>query len=91
LRWAQPWARRRWAVQQLQWFSKGYYTVDRVEDAVVMSDLRMGVESSYVFRFKVGRISNPHPVPVEPERLPVYRDMDKLNYMLRHRMWGKTG
>lgn len=80
-----------WAVQRLQWFSKGYYTVDRVEDAVVMSDLRMGVESSYVFRFKVGRISNPHPVPVEPERLPVYRDMDKLNYMLRHRMWGKTG
>ncbi|MFC1681510.1 metal-dependent hydrolase [Pseudomonadota bacterium] len=79
------------AVQRLQWFSKGFYTVDRVEDAVVMSDLRMGVESSYVFRFQVGRISNPHPVPVEPARLPVYRDMDKLKFMLRDRVWGKTG
>ena len=80
-----------WAVQRLRWFSKGFYTVDRIDDAVVMSDLRMGVESSYVFRFRVGRISNPHPVPVEPEELPVYRDMDKLNYMLRHRIWGRDG
>ena len=80
-----------WAVQRLQWFTNGFYTVDRVGDAVVMSDLRMGVESSYVFRFQVGHISNPHPVPAEPARLPVYRDMEKLNFMLRDRVWGKTG
>jgi inner membrane protein len=78
-------------VQQLQWFSKDFYTVDRVGDAVVMSDLRMGVESSYVFRFQVGRISNPHAVPVTPARLPVFRDMDKLRFMLKDRVWGDNG
>ena len=75
-------------VQRLKWFSKGFYTVDRVDDDVVISDLRMGVESSYVFRFRVGRIANPHAVPAEPVRLPVYRDMDKLRFMLQDRVWG---
>lgn len=79
-----------WAVERLQWFSRGFYTVDQVEDAVVISDLRMGVESSYVFRFQVGEVSNPHATPVEPVRLPVYRDMDKLRFMLLDRIWGNS-
>lgn len=67
-----------WAVRRLQWFTKGFYSVGRVGDAVVITDLRMGLEESYAFRFKVGAIGNPHAHPVTPERLPPVRDMSRL-------------
>ena len=67
-----------WSVERLRWFTKGFYAVGRVGDDVVMTDLRMGFEESYVFRFKVGEIGNPHARPVVPERLPPVRDMSRL-------------
>ena len=75
-----------WPVQRLKWFSKGFYAVEQEQGSVVMSDLRMGVASSYVFRFKVGEISNPHAAAIEPVRLNTVRDMDKLNWLWR-RIW----
>lgn len=78
--------RDHWPVRRLQWFSKGFYGVNREHAAVVISDLRMGVADSYAFRFKVGEIGNPHPVAVPPERLPAVRDMNKLRWMLQ-RIW----
>lgn len=58
-----------WPVQRLQWFTHGYYKVSLEEDAVVMSDLRMGLEGDYVFRFQVAEMSNPHPQPVAARRV----------------------
>ena len=75
-----------WPVQRLKWFSKGFYAVEKERGAIVISDLRMGVASSYVFRFKVGEISNPHAVPVNPTRLKAIRDMDQLRWLWR-RIW----
>jgi inner membrane protein len=43
-----------WGVQRLQWFTKGFYSVKQDEQKIVLSDLRMGVECSYVFNFIVG-------------------------------------
>ena len=68
-----------WPVQRLQWFSRGIYSVGRVQDDIVISDLRMGVEPNYVFRFKVGEISNPHARPVLPEQLVAVRDLSRLS------------
>ncbi len=67
-----------WPVARLKWFSKGFYSVRQIDDAVVISDLRMGVEPNYVFRFKVAEFSNPHPLPVVPQQLPPVRDWDLL-------------
>lgn len=77
-----------WPVQRLKWFSKGFYAVNKEQSDVIVSDLRMGVASSYVFRFKVGEISNPHTTPVEPVRLPPVRDMEKLGQLTR-RIWSR--
>lgn len=77
-----------WPVKRLQWFSRGFYAVDRERDAVVISDLRMGVAGSYVFRFAVGRIGNPHTAATDPERLPGLRDLSRLGWLMR-RIWGK--
>ena len=54
-----------WAVQRLQWFTDGFYTLKLSGGDVQMADLRMGFEPNYVFTFKVGEISNPHTVPVD--------------------------
>lgn len=58
-----------WPVQRLQWFTHGYYKVTEEENSVVMSDLRMGLEGDYVFRFQVADISNPHPTPITAQRV----------------------
>jgi|GEM_PF-236272 len=44
-----------WNVQRLQWFTKGFYRAELVNNEVVMTDLRMGLEDSYVFNFAVGK------------------------------------
>lgn len=71
-----------WPVTRLIWFSKGFYSVSNDADRVVISDLRMGVEPNYVFRFQVGEVGNPHPRPSVPELLPPVR-----NWKLLPRVW----
>ncbi len=46
-----------WPVERLSWFTKGFYKVTLEGDEVVMTDLRMGAEPSYVFSFVVGHAS----------------------------------
>lgn len=47
-----------WGLQRLQWFTKGLYAIKQREQRVILSDLRMGVEGSYVFNFVVGEKIN---------------------------------
>ena len=58
-----------WPVTRLQWFTKGYYRVGQEGQSVVITDLRMGAEDFYVFRFKVGEVGNPHSKPTPSEHL----------------------
>lgn len=67
-----------WPVKRLKWFTRGFYSVSRLGDAIVISDLRMGLEGSYVFRFKVGEIGNPHAIPTTPERVRSARDFIRV-------------
>lgn len=46
--------RNEWGVQRLLWFTKGFYSVQQEGNTLVLSDLRMGVQCSYVFNFAVG-------------------------------------
>ncbi len=78
--------RDHWPVRRLAWFTKGFYAVERIEDAVVMSDLRMGLTPSYVFRFKVAEIGNPHATPTPVERLAAQRDAALLRWVWE-RIW----
>lgn len=75
-----------WPVQRLKWFSRGFYSVSLHEKDIIMSDLRMGVESNYVFRFKVGENSNPHAKPVIPEQLSTEWDLSFIN-LIWQRIW----
>jgi len=78
-----------WAVRRLQWFSHGIYAVTRRADDIVISDLRMGIEPDYVFRFKVGEIGNPHAHPSAVEQLAPVRDLGRLP-LLWARIWDQS-
>jgi inner membrane protein len=65
-------------VQRLAWFTKGYYAVRREGDDVLMTDLRMGVEPSYVFSFRVGTVDNPHTRPAPTRQVQTRFDLGRL-------------
>jgi inner membrane protein len=44
-----------WNVKRLQWFTKGFYKVDNIENKIVITDIRMGVNQLYFFNFVVGK------------------------------------
>jgi inner membrane protein len=75
-----------WAVQRLRWFTHGFYAVSQVGGEVVMTDLRMGVEPDYIFRFVVGELGNPHARPVTPRALPAMPRLERLRWVWR-RIW----
>jgi inner membrane protein len=70
-----------WPVQRLQWFTRGFYAASLRERDVLITDLRMGMEPSYVFSFKVGAPGNPHALTVPVERAPAVRDWSRLRWV----------
>lgn len=75
-----------WPVQRLQWFTRNFYAASTINSDVTITDLRMGMEPEYVFRFKVGEMSNPHPRPAAVEQVPGVRNYDRL-YWVWARIW----
>jgi len=68
-----------WPVKRLRWFTHGFYSVEQLSDDVVITDLRMGAEPYFVFRFKVARMGNPHAQPTESQRITSER-----SWKMRH-------
>ncbi len=73
-------------VVKLKWFTRGYYAFSTVGEYVAMTDLRMGSEPDYVFRFKVARLNDCHPQPVDDERLATKLDWRGLAWVWK-RIW----
>jgi inner membrane protein len=57
------------AVRRLRWFSAGFVAAEVVNGELVISDLRMGQETRYIFRFAVARRGNPHWQPILPRHI----------------------
>ena len=75
-----------WPVQRLQWFTRGFYGVQLRANDIVIQDLRMGLEPDYVFQFKVGELSNPHPIGRNSQRIESQQRMDRLTNVWQ-RIW----
>ena len=67
-----------WAVQRLRWFADDFVAADVIEGRLVITDLRMGQESRYVFRHVVAEWGNPQWKPISPERMPMSFDRSDL-------------
>lgn len=66
-----------WAFDRLRWFTRGYFSIDRVSNDVVMTDLRMGSEPAYVFRFTIARISDGQLAPIATVQQSPLRPLGK--------------
>ena len=75
-----------WPVKRLQWFTHGFYSVERVGDHVVMTDLRMGLEPNYVFRFAVGEFDKSNIRPVKSKRVRSEQGWEQLRWVWQ-RIW----
>jgi len=73
-------------VVKLERFTRGYFAFSAAEGYVIMTDLRMGSEPDYVFRFNVARLNGPHPTPIDDERLETTLDWRRLAWVWR-RIW----
>jgi inner membrane protein len=73
-------------VAKLRWFTRGFYSADRVGDDIVMTDLRMGSEPSYVFNFTVARAADGGPVPTRDVQRDAEIDWSQLRWVWR-RIW----
>jgi len=75
-------------VAKLRWFTRGWYAASRVGDDIVMTDLRMGSEPTYVFSFTVGRATDAGSVPVPDVQRDVEVDWNQLRGVWT-RIWGR--
>lgn len=57
-----------WAVERLQSFTKGFYSVTERDGSVVITDLRMGQANFYAFGFRVGERRDGRTMPRDDER-----------------------
>jgi inner membrane protein len=58
-----------WSVQRLKWFTKGFYEVNRRDQKIVVTDIRMGMSGLYFFSFIVGERTREGILPVEAVRV----------------------
>ncbi len=68
-----------WAAKRFAWFTHGFYSVKVINDEIVVSDLRMGNEESYVFTFALAKIDKDNNIQNIPTRIiRSNRDMSKM-------------
>ena len=60
-----------WPVGRLDWFTDGFIAADKRDNELIISDLRMGLEASYVFEFSVAQWQDEHWVPSASRLLPL--------------------
>lgn len=57
-----------WAVARLRWFAHDFLKTEVSGDRLILTDLRMGVEPTYIFSHVVALRGNPHWKPIVPQR-----------------------
>jgi len=73
-----------WPVERLKWFSKGFLKVKKdLNSDLLVSDLRMGVEPSYSFTFKVAEVVKDRILPVRDQRIEIPHHPEQIENMMR--------
>lgn len=75
-----------WTASRLKWFTHGFYSVRSNSPQIVLTDLRMGVEGAYVFRFLVGERQPDGSIKPRNARIKEARDFSRVPLVWR-RMW----
>lgn len=69
-----------YAVQRMTWFTKGFFALKEVDNQIILSDLRMGLEpDQYVFSFIIAERQNGEIVNIPNKRFDQSRDLSRLS------------
>ncbi len=71
-----------WAAQRVAWFTGGYYKLEEHDGQIIVQDLRMGMEGSYIFSFAVANI-DAITTPIFPVPVPAYFPPDLYRWILQ--------
>ena len=77
------------SVRRIAAFSKGFYKLEQVGQEIFISDLRMGQEPGYTFRFLVAEGRNPLQALERPVQKSGRLDFKRSLHWLWQRMWGE--
>ena len=75
--------REHWPVKRLEWFTHGFYSVEEDMGDIVMTDLRMGLDPTYVFQFKIAKKTISRLEPIKSQRVLRERDREKYRWAMR--------
>ena len=75
-----------WSTRRLDWFTRGMMAATVDQDQLVINDLRMGIENSYVFRFAVAQKSSNDFTAIESRLLPMSIDTQRMKALF-NRIW----
>lgn len=74
-------------VRQLRWFNHGFMKAEQRDGQLVLSDLRMGSEPDYTFRFAVAQRTQGGWRPIEPQRVELPWDARRRLAWMWQRIW----
>lgn len=75
------------AFKRIDWFTNGLFKLDKVGDRIVASDLRMGMEPAYFFRFSLAEDKGHGVEPTAPNRVPVEANRKQGIRWVWQRIW----
>ncbi|ALN84454.1 hypothetical protein LC55x_1163 [Lysobacter capsici] len=77
------------AVHRLQWFNHGFMKAEQQDGRLLLSDLRMGAEPDYTFRFAVAEREGENWREIEPEQLKWSADVKQALPAMWARIWNE--
>lgn len=74
-------------IDRITWFTQDNFKLGQQHNMIVATDLRMGMEPHYFFRFQLAKIHNGAVISVAPQQLPMQRNVrDRLHWVWQ-RIW----
>lgn len=72
-----------WPVERLDWFTRGVFALSVEQGELIASDLRIGIEGSYIFRFAIAQQADNDWQLIESRQLPVSVDGTRMSMLIK--------
>lgn len=75
------------SLQRLAWFTNDFYRLDNINDTLVATDLRMGLEPSYFFKYELAQYKDNNWLEIAPMRVRSERNAKQGLAWTWQRIW----
>lgn len=74
-------------IERINWFTQDNFKLGQQDNMLVATDLRMGMEPNYFFRFKLADIQDDEIIPIAPQQLGMSRNAKAGLLWVWRRIW----